>query len=328
MHAPARCSMHNEADLVATATTEGRVPHTTLLRVKEKQMSDTATSTSSRLSLELIQRKRTEEVFIKKQIKKLSAWFQTWHPWQRRIFICHMMRYCSKQQLSLLATSLEPTLHLDFSNSLLPPLQSLYLDGVATFRVRRGVTQKKIKTNIVEKVDSLAYLNSLPTTFLSKPSTLIDSTSSKTLTSDEFFISAFGELPLGPIGSSTDTDSQSNIPKIPRTPILPALPVIHHRHLNPPRDSQTFSFNDISDTRRLKFSAIPEFRSTEGILKKARQRKNVESKRMSRMRKTISAYSFRIGEHTAEDFKEQLAQVSSVSLTPHWLTNAQYEMSY
>lgn len=57
---------------------------------------------------------------VKQQAKLISSWFKAWRPWQRRIILCSVILSCSKSQLSVLMTSLEPLLHRDFSAFLAP----------------------------------------------------------------------------------------------------------------------------------------------------------------------------------------------------------------
>lgn len=57
---------------------------------------------------------------MKQQVKLISSWFKAWRPWQRRIVLCSVILSCSKSQLSVLITSLEPLLHRDFSAFLAP----------------------------------------------------------------------------------------------------------------------------------------------------------------------------------------------------------------
>lgn len=57
---------------------------------------------------------------MKQHAKLISSWFKVWRPWQRRILLCSVIVSCSKSQLSVLVTSLEPLLHRDFSAFLAP----------------------------------------------------------------------------------------------------------------------------------------------------------------------------------------------------------------
>ena len=88
-----------------------------------------------------IEAQSTRDFIVKHNVKRLSIWFKTWHAWQQRILVCHMMKHCSKQHLEFLATSLEPILHLDFSSSLVPHMKSLHWDGVAMFQIHRCATK-------------------------------------------------------------------------------------------------------------------------------------------------------------------------------------------
>ena len=57
---------------------------------------------------------------VKQQAKLISSWFKVWRPWQQRILLCSVVVSCSKSQLSVLVTSLEPLLHRDFSAFIAP----------------------------------------------------------------------------------------------------------------------------------------------------------------------------------------------------------------
>lgn len=57
---------------------------------------------------------------MKQHAKLIGSWFKVWRPWQRRIILCSAILSCSKSQLSVLMTSLEPLLHRDFSAFLAP----------------------------------------------------------------------------------------------------------------------------------------------------------------------------------------------------------------
>lgn len=247
------------------------------------------------------------DLIVRHNVKRLSIWFKTWHSWQQRILVCHLMKHCSKQHLEFLATALEPILHLDFSSSLVPHMQSLHLDGVARFQIHRSVLQSTINPSVMEVEDSLAYLDSIPTTLL---------TNSKE--------------------SSEVTTQDSRIPPVSarskRVSLLPALPLTHIHHVT--AVTTTFQPPGLKNTVsmcRQHFSSVPNFKLTSDLLKHikckdlfkpARQQKSHQRSRSvgnylavnigSRREPAQRSDHFQL----AEQFKRQLAIVSDVSLVP------------
>ena len=252
----------------------------------------------------------SEEIVVKYDIKRLSSWFHTWKTWQKRLLICSVMNCCTKQQLMMLATSMEPLLHMDFCSTLLPPFQSLHLDGIAVFHNTRIITHRCTEPEIIPKIDSQAYLNSLPSTFLSKSSaSSIPPPSSSHLHQKD---QASPNMPF--VSPKKDKKNQ-----IKREPILPALPLTHPEHL--PGPNREPSFQQLIGQRRQRFSSVPDFHSTMSLLKNSRKRWNEGSKRRKAhmKRKTISTYftqPLKL-DHRAEEFKGQLAQVTKASAHVH-----------
>ncbi len=253
-------------------------------------------------------RDSSEEILNKHNIKKLSSWFHTWHSWQKRLLVCTVMNCCSKQQLAVLATSLEPILHMDFSSSLLPPLQSLHLDSVATFHVQRAITKKIIQPEtVVAAVDSQAHLNSLPSTFNSSNIATSLSSSDASLMADSPGLSSSEKQPKMEPARSEKRES-----------LLPVIPLTHPDHLPTPGLDRETSFHQLLDYRRQRFSSVPDFRSTANLLKKykkwgAQGRKSVGRTLLAKSR-TISAYNqTQVWDQRTEQFKEQLGLVTDVS---------------
>lgn len=238
----------------------------------------------------LLNRDKSQEIVVRHHVKTLGTWFYTWHSWQRRILICHVMGRCSKQQLELLATSMEPILHMDFSTCLLPPLQVLHLEGMAKFQIQRTITQRLTRPEIVTRVSSQDYLSSLPTTFQTGP----------------------GQGQPDRYGGGTTKRKKSPPPVYrDREPIRPALPLAHPNHLA--RGHKVLPATSMGDIVGLqlhqRFTSVPDFQSAAGQLKKVRE---IGGRR--RMGKTVSSYMFspHMRERRAEDFKGQLRQVAIV----------------
>lgn len=258
----------------------------------------------------------SEHDFVTKyNIKRITCWFKAWRTWQRRIFTCRVMEHCSKQHLELLATSLEPVLHFDFSSSFSAPLQSLHLDSVATFQVQRTILQSVVNPEVLEASDSLSYL---PTSLSSSESA---GSSLKKSHSHNQYHSYHGVNESMSVLSSKDNNMRKGGSKSfskARETILPALPLIHVQHapaLSSERHSA--SIEDLVTLQRNHFSSIPDFKSTTDLLRTIRQKDVSKPKRHHRRSKTIGAYPVFVksrGEEKrqAELFKEQLTAASNV----------------
>jgi hypothetical protein len=285
-----------------------------------------------------LQRVKSEELIVRYDIKKLAAWFQTWETWQQRLLVCTVMNGSTKQQLMMLATSLEPVLHLDFCSILVPPLRSLHQEGVALFQNRRAITHRYVLPEIIPRIDSKS---SLPSTLLSEKTTMLS-----TLPIENISTSSLGKTisqiqsPQSPIKTSTPTMTRSSnyllalkrplkgnlavptktaakaeraIKLKKKEAILPALPLTHPDHLPSP---DACCFDQMLDLKRQRFSSVPEFRSTMELMKKSgrswgsRKKGDVQLRR-----KTVNTYyaPMQSLQQKTEHFKEQLAQVTSVS---------------
>ena len=210
------------------------------------------------------------------RIKQVCTWFPTWLPWQRRVFVCRLMEHCSREQLELLATSLEPILHLDFSTSLGPHLQALHLDRAATFHVQRTLVQNVL--NPLPSMTSWACLESLPLSS-SDGDSLVKQAPSTRL---------------------------KNIKKEQEV-ILPTLPLTHPQH------QSSKSIEDIVALRRQRFSSIPDFRSTANLLKNVRHKELLKTPIKSRLRSKSLGGPSNEDLRQAESFKNQLINVSKVT---------------
>ncbi|XP_021366958.1 uncharacterized protein LOC110459164 isoform X2 [Mizuhopecten yessoensis] len=49
--------------------------------------------------------------------RKVTDWFQAWRPWQQCVLLCGIADRCTVRQLDMLATSLEPVKHRDFTTA-------------------------------------------------------------------------------------------------------------------------------------------------------------------------------------------------------------------
>ncbi|XP_052276224.1 uncharacterized protein LOC127875293 isoform X5 [Dreissena polymorpha] len=47
--------------------------------------------------------------------KAVCDWYETWRPWQQRVLICGIVDRCSMRQVDMLATTLEPVKHRDYT---------------------------------------------------------------------------------------------------------------------------------------------------------------------------------------------------------------------
>ncbi len=251
---------------------------------------------------------------MRHSVKSLCVWFRTWRTWQRRVCVCRVMEHCTRQHLELLATSLEPVLHLDFSSTLLPHLASLHLDSVATFQVQRGIMERMVRSEMEgEGEASLPPLESLPTTLL----TDTGSSESKAI----------------PVRTSrTDTLQMSMdksrtglcLSKADRTLVLPTLPLTHPDHATAQLSSHRSSLEDAITIRRKRFSSVPDFKSTTDLLRHVQHKSSLRkakwegSRRHARSR-SVGMVSLGPGwsqgvrqSRGAEHFKSQLGLVSEV----------------
>ena len=236
-----------------------------------------------------------QELVVRESLKKCTLWFLSWRNWQQRVFVCHMMQHCSTQQLRVLATVLEPVLHIGFSSSLLPHLASLHIDGAATFHVQRGMLRRVVDAESLEPRSSVAHLPSLPTTLLS---------SEKTGTSDTCCAQEHSEQ----AGKTTGRGQTVTLP--------PVLPLTHTKHAPLSPES---SLEDVQALRHNRFSSVPDFRSTSDLLQGIKQHKNLLRPRNHKRSQSLGSYlhtTYQLspiqGQREAESFKKQLASVSQV----------------
>lgn len=235
-----------------------------------------------------------QELVVRESLKKCSLWFLSWRNWQQRVFVCRVMEHCSRQQLHVLATVLEPVLHIGFSSSLVPHLASLHIDGAATFHVQRGMLRRVIVdyAETVEPRSSLAYLPSLPTTLLSSEKT-------STISAQE----RYEQTGLGKTGRGQTLT------------LPPVLPLTHTKHAPLSPES---SREDLQALRHTRFSSVPDFRSTRDLLQGIKHKTLLRPRHHKRTQSlgsylhTRSQLSPTQRQREAESFKTQLAHVSQV----------------
>ena len=236
-----------------------------------------------------------QELVARESLKKVSLWFESWRDWQRRVFVCRVMEGSSRGQLRVLATVLEPVLHIDFSSSLVPHLASLHVDGSATFQVQRGVLRRVLcEPEWPERETSTcAHLPSLPTTLASSETGKYDGGS---VTCDET-----GRLTVG--------EEKNEI-------LRPALPLTHPQHA---QISQNSSLEETLGLRHTRFSSVPDFQSTTNLLRDVKRKDLLRPRHHKRSRSlgsyhrlTKSRTSHHQKQQEAEKFKIQLASVSEV----------------
>ena len=256
---------------------------------------------------------------FKQSVKQLSLWFNSWRVWQQRMAVCHIIEHCSAKQLELLATALEPTLHLDFSSSFVPHLASLHLDGAATFQVQRGVTHDVLDISAIE----------------GRIGTAMELEASLCLTSS---------VPMAPISSSTESSDTMNRARgkrfttvasfsrdhekpskligsvmTERGSLLPVLPLSHVDHattLSP----RHVSIADSIARHRKRFASVPDFRSTTDLLTHVKNKEFLRQPHHGQKHQRSVSEGGHISLHVggkqtkwlAESFKGQLATLSKV----------------
>ncbi|XP_060066059.1 uncharacterized protein LOC132546363 [Ylistrum balloti] len=87
--------------------------------------------------------------------RKVTEWFQTWRPWQQCVLLCGIADRCTVRQLDMLATSLEPVKHRDFTTAHLLRYPST---PFRTLKLRQGKGTSKETLN-----DSLSEISDLYT---------------------------------------------------------------------------------------------------------------------------------------------------------------------
>lgn len=268
----------------------------------------------------------SHDLVAKYNMKRLTSWFKSWRTWQKRLFTCRVMEHCSKQHLELLATSLEPVLHFDFSSSFSAPLQSLHLDNVATFQVQRTIMQSVINPQVLEASNSLSQVTTSVSS--SEESSILlqreDIELKKASSQKQRHLRhklIEDSLSLKEMQSNKDikimiTDSSHKA----RETIVPSLPLIHVEHARALSSERTsISMEDLVTLQRKQFSSVPDFKSTTDLLRNMKQADAFKTKARRRHHRSstvgtypIFAKTHREERRQAELFKEQLAIASNV----------------
>ena len=247
-----------------------------------------------------------QELVARQSLKNVSLWFRSWRTWQQRIFVCRVMEHCSRRQLHILATALEPVLHIGFSSSLVPHLASLHVDGAATFQVQRGIMQRTFSDDLLDPKASFAYLPSLPTTLLTS-----ESASSSSKRYSETTARENGDPDMVGFGAARKCTEQRE----ERVPLPSVLPLTHAKHASLSPES---SFENVLALRHTRFSSVPDFRSTTDLLQCVkhkelfRPRRHTRSRSLSTYLHTESKLGHSRRQREAEQFKTQLKTVSQV----------------
>ena len=243
-------------------------------------------------------------------LKQLKLWFSMWHGWQKRIVICRIIENCPKANLELLATSLEPILHLDFSTTLSPLMAALHHEGSRTFRVQRA-------TNF-----TVQHAIPIQSTFVTKSEPWMKNDSNKELPQISESISHLETIPnsesINPmLGISSKLDPL----------FLPAIKDTHSKHKVSPASSDLARSTDITDRSSTiessplhrSYNSVPNIRSSVDLLnmtKKYNTRKRVRRQSMNRRSLTTSVTDKRLLKHKKihqlELYKTQLGYISQV----------------
>ena len=92
------------------------------------------------------------QLVLRQHLKKLISWFHVWRSWQKRIFLCNLVENCTIGQLKLLATALEPVLHVDFTTVF--PLCEEATDSTSSLTVQHSLVRKLTQQNLKEFYDT------------------------------------------------------------------------------------------------------------------------------------------------------------------------------
>lgn len=276
----------------------------TIAKPSTKAKGRTEERNTTRLSRPVIP--TVQELVARQSLKNVSLWFRSWRTWQQRIFVCRVMEHCSRRQLHVLATALEPVLHIGFSSSLAPHLASLHVDGAATFQVQRGIMQRTFSDHLFDSKASGAYLPSLPTTLL---------TSESASSSSNKRCSETTAQENGDPGTRFGAAKKCTERKEERVTLPSVLPLTHAKHAPLSPES---SVEDVLALRHTRFSSVPDFRSTTDLLQCVkrkelfRPRQHTRSRSLGTYLHTESKLGHNRRQREGEQFKTQLKTVSQV----------------
>ena len=92
------------------------------------------------------------QLVLRQHLKKLINWFDAWRSWQKKIFLCNLVENCTIAQLRLLATALEPVLHVDFTTVF--PLYAEVNKSSSSLTVQHSLVHKLTQQNLKEFYDT------------------------------------------------------------------------------------------------------------------------------------------------------------------------------
>ncbi|XP_069116437.1 uncharacterized protein [Argopecten irradians] len=95
--------------------------------------------------------------------RKVTEWYQTWRPWQQCVLLCGIADRCTVRQLDMLATSLEPVKHRDFTTAHLLRYPST---PFRTLKMRQGKPGKDTSKETLN--DSMSEFSDIYTDELSE----------------------------------------------------------------------------------------------------------------------------------------------------------------
>ena len=224
------------------------------------------------------------QLVLRQNLKKLIGWFHVWRNWQKRIFLCNLVENCTIGQLKLLATALEPVLHVDFTTVF--PFCEEANESSSSLTVQHSLVHKLTQQNLKE------FYNTHPMIFDNVSST----TDNATTSGGSICFSKDAQSPAVNESATVKTislgDGQETLFPLP-------LPQFHRRHKLSIGSSNHVS-EDFYSFKRKKWHS---FHSGKGSI----LHKHMKSK-------TAERHSFKkppVSQLT-EQFKDQLSTVSKV----------------
>ncbi len=259
---------------------------------------------------DILSQTKPTNIIMQLNLKQLKMWFCMWQDWQKRIVICRIIENCSKTNLELLTTSLEPILHLDFSTSLSPLMAALHHEVTSTFRIRRAADYP---LPILPAANSTTISEPLPTTSQQQIPIIPQSYSNNDA---KISPKVFNKHILCPLQSK------------PSQIFLPTLPNYHTKHKPSPASSDVIQStishrsNTIgSSPLHRSYNSVLDIRSSVDLLKMTKQystmtgRKYLHCKKR-RTRSCASIEDKRLQlhkkQHQLELYKIQLNCISQV----------------
>lgn len=223
------------------------------------------------------------QLVLRQHLKKLIGWFHMWRSWQKRIFLCNLVENCTVGQLKLLATTLEPILHVDFTTIF--PLCTEANKSTSSLTIQHSLVHKLTQQNLKE------FYDTHPITFDNISSTDNATTSGGSV--------SFSKGTGSPTLSSTTRDNMLILGDDQETLLPLPLPQLHKRHKLSLGSSDYVSEDFYSFERKNWHSFHSSRRSNPS--------RHVKSKSADShifMKPPVS--------HLTEQFKDQLCTVSKV----------------